>query len=301
MAMIQAFFTKSYIQSMAGDSLFNTSVNVSVPDFDIYEHDFSKVIADDRKTDLSLKKIAEAARSDQRVFTSLAHSVVTCAISLLLYWNSQSTVILIIMGCVTVINSLLSFGLFINFGPLARQFCFIGYRPLYLQPLSMNPYPLYQPLQSTNAWDHALFLLAELNLICLLYFGSRYLTISGRQTRVVIEVTCPHTCILLPVFHLPLCPSFYLAMFPSRIASIRDEGHLRPRLHVLSPGFVMRSILDQKSVSIQRFVLDGIYASYFDLTVVFICIFITKAFHSPYQHKRKNHPPLMFSSVYSSI
>ena len=66
MAMIQAFFNQSYIRNLAGDSFFNTSMNISVPAFDIYEHDFSQVTADDKKTDLSLKKIAKAAKTDQR-------------------------------------------------------------------------------------------------------------------------------------------------------------------------------------------------------------------------------------------
>ena len=54
----------------------------------------------------------------------------------------------------------------------------------------------------------------------------------------------------MPIFHLPLCPSFYLAAFPSQIDNLRVEGHFRPKLHVSWPGFAMRSILDSKRVCI---------------------------------------------------
>ena len=96
MAMIQEFFNQSYIKNLAGDSFFNTTMSISVPAFEIYEHDFSQSIADDKKTDLSLKKIATAAKKDQKIFTSLAHSVASGAIALPSTWNSHSTIILIV-------------------------------------------------------------------------------------------------------------------------------------------------------------------------------------------------------------
>ena len=175
MAMIRAFFNDSYIQSLAGDSFFNTSRSVSVPDFDIYEHDFSKVIADDKKTDLTLKKIVEASKSDQQIFTSLAHSVVSGAISLPSNWDSQSTVILIIIGCVMVLNALLSFWLIYKFRTLRAAILFhrvsATLPPAFIyEPILTIPTPsVFQYLQSIIAWYHALFLLAALNLICLLY------------------------------------------------------------------------------------------------------------------------------------
>ena len=256
MAMIQEFFNHSYIQNLACDSYFNATMNISVPAFKIYEHDFSQVIADDRKTDLSLKKIAKAAKTDEKIFTSLAHSVVSGAIPLPSTWSSHSTIIFVVIGCVTVLNFLITIWLMYKFRTLRAAILFHRVSAtlptaFVYEAMPTIPTPtVIQYLQSNIAWDHAIFLLTILNLIFILYFCRRSLKSSGRQTSIVIEVNCPHACILVPIFHLPLCPSFYLAAFPSQIENLRVNGHLRPKLHVSWPGFAMRSILDNTRVSI---------------------------------------------------
>ena len=243
-------------------------MNISVPAFEIYEHDFSQSIADDKKTDLSLKKIATAAKKDQKIFTSLAHSVASGAIALPSTWNSHSTIILIVIRCVAVINFLITIWLMYKFRTLRAAILFHRVSAtlptaFVYEAMPTIPIPtVFQFLQSNIAWDHAIFLLTILNLLFILYFCRRSLKSSGRETSIVIEVTCPHACILVPIFHLPLCPSFYLAAFPSQIENLPIKGQLRPNLHVSWPGFAMRSILDNTRVSIPTEIRINPYTSW---------------------------------------
>ena len=268
LALIQNFFNDSYIKSLTGDSFFNTTVNVSLPTFDLYEHKFSDLVADDKNNDLSLKKMAQAAKSDKQIFTSLAHSMVAGEVSLPPSWSDKYNIILIITGSMMIINFLITLWLIFKFRTLRAAVLFhrvsATLPPTFIyETIPTIPTPsVIETLQSSISWDHMIFLLAILNLFCILYFGSRYFTPPQRQTNVVIEVATQSTCVMLNVIQLPMCPSFYVARFPTDTIDIRVYGYLRPSLHISWSDFQIHSVKDMKDVHMPRKLKVGLITAW---------------------------------------
>ena len=48
---------------------------MSIPEFEFYNHSIHDVLANDQKAHLSLKKKAKAVKNDQKIFSSLAETI----------------------------------------------------------------------------------------------------------------------------------------------------------------------------------------------------------------------------------
>jgi hypothetical protein len=58
------------------DTSFNTSINFKIPEFKTYKHKMSKILADDTKYSLNLKKMAKRVKKDKVIFSNLAESLI---------------------------------------------------------------------------------------------------------------------------------------------------------------------------------------------------------------------------------
>ena len=94
LALLQNFFNDSALQQITGNSLFQNPLKVNVPNFRIYNHTMSSIMADDRKSHLNLKKMAEVTRKDSVVFQSLSDSLLSGEISIDEDWPSQDDILL---------------------------------------------------------------------------------------------------------------------------------------------------------------------------------------------------------------
>ena len=81
LALIQQFFSTETYNSLMGDTTFTEPVTMNIPNFRIYNHSFSKFIAQDQDLHLSLKRIAQATKKDQVVFKSLSEPLLDGQIS----------------------------------------------------------------------------------------------------------------------------------------------------------------------------------------------------------------------------
>ena len=72
LALLHSFFGFDKTRSIFGDSYFSQEANITVPDFKLYEHNFKEILVSDRSDHFSLKKMAKAARNDEKIFQNLA-------------------------------------------------------------------------------------------------------------------------------------------------------------------------------------------------------------------------------------
>ena len=77
LALLVHFFPTDILETIAGDTSFSSPVDPKIPKFDIYEHNFSNIIADDKETQLSLKVVAQRAKSQQKVYKTLSHKILS--------------------------------------------------------------------------------------------------------------------------------------------------------------------------------------------------------------------------------
>ena len=68
LALLQQFFKPSVIKHINADTAFLRPVNISTPAFKIYKHKMNNILADDVKSHLSLKRMADRAKNDETIF-----------------------------------------------------------------------------------------------------------------------------------------------------------------------------------------------------------------------------------------
>ena len=68
---LQPFFNESKLRHLAADSTFAIPLNVVVPGFNIYTNNFKHRIAADKSLHWNMKKMAQAAKQDERIYQSL--------------------------------------------------------------------------------------------------------------------------------------------------------------------------------------------------------------------------------------
>ena len=71
---------------------FQSPINLSVPVFNIYNDSFSSIIANDQIAHLSLQKMAEAAKKEQKVFKSLAEPLIDGLIDIAPSWPTTNDI-----------------------------------------------------------------------------------------------------------------------------------------------------------------------------------------------------------------
>lgn len=70
--LLQHFFENKHFENIMADTSFANPVNMSVPTFNLYSHEMNDIMVDDKKSHLSLSKMAEYAKRNATIFQSLA-------------------------------------------------------------------------------------------------------------------------------------------------------------------------------------------------------------------------------------
>ena len=83
LALLQQYFGESELNHIFADTTFLRPINMSVPAFQFYNHSFQQIIANDQESHLSLKRMAKAAKQDQKIFKNLAEPLIDGRIDIL--------------------------------------------------------------------------------------------------------------------------------------------------------------------------------------------------------------------------
>ncbi|KAJ8315285.1 hypothetical protein KUTeg_007435, partial [Tegillarca granosa] len=103
LALLQHFFSSETYGSIMGDTTFSKPIDITIPQFKIFNHVFSKVVAQDQQSHLSLKRMAKAAAKDQTIFSTLSDSLLDGQITINSTWPSLSELLTIISCAISVI------------------------------------------------------------------------------------------------------------------------------------------------------------------------------------------------------
>jgi len=60
--LIQNFFAPETYNSILGDTVFQSPIDINIPDIHIYNHSFSNILAQDKQLHLSLKRVAQGTQ-----------------------------------------------------------------------------------------------------------------------------------------------------------------------------------------------------------------------------------------------
>lgn len=93
LALLQEFFSDLLSKSISGDTTFLDPIQVNLPDFKLYSHDYDKLLAADQKAHLNLTKMVQVAKKDQIIFKSLAEPLLDGYTEINSSWPSVSDIV----------------------------------------------------------------------------------------------------------------------------------------------------------------------------------------------------------------
>ncbi|KAK3099326.1 hypothetical protein FSP39_002667 [Pinctada imbricata] len=222
LALLQEFFDESKLNSIFGDTTFPTPINLTIPEFQMFNHSFSNIVANDQKMHLSLKRIAKATREDQKVFKSLAEPILDGQIKLEPSWPSNTDIIALVSLSVAalcmVVLAILIFKIRkLSVALLVLQqvqhaktqtvpsFIYNAVRPTTTESSSVLNF-----LQEDISWSHLSVIIGIVVIVILvLILALLYKSKSKKCTSITLELTSGGTCVMIPVMELSMCPSYY--------------------------------------------------------------------------------------------
>ena len=215
LALLQQYFDTKVLDSIQAHTTYPEPLNISVPDFKIFEHQYSKIVATEQYEHLSLKKMALQAKQYKTVFTSLADPLLESSIK---SDNSFSwvTVLAASSTALTVICTIAVTFLFrkyrrINQLLLTSQL--IAQAKAMPIDLPSFIYTTLAPVTTTNSPTFDIDSIPPSNVltlvlcitVILLYKVVRYFCRSIQTSTLILEVTNGYSSIQFPCLKLPKC------------------------------------------------------------------------------------------------
>ena len=298
LALLQQFCNDSKLLSVFGDTTFIEPVNVLLPGFKMYEHNFNQFLVDDSKAHLNVTKMVQAAKNDSLIFQSLAEPLLDGMISLDSEWPDVNAILIFITMPIAVLSFIACIWSFYKIRKLvilvtalqqissAKSVHVKSGAPSFIYNVHNQPTttenPMFEGLQTDFGWNHVSVLLSTL-VICILFsmvFYHWYQSRNRKCTKIVLELTTGGECLLVPVLNLPLCPSFWHITPPTDIFNVRIESsHFSHKLCLDWPGFEIANVSNTNTVGVkcsfplswyQKYVISKILQQPFDIHILVV-------------------------------
>jgi hypothetical protein len=271
LALLQHFFDNTFVKNILADTIFQTAVNVTVPNIKLFEHDMTSVIANDHKAHLSLSKMADIVKHDKIVFQSLAEPLLDGQIQLPSNWPSSTDIIVYCLISVTII---LVFLLTWTILRLRKLIILVGVlqKAQPAKALVTNvPSFIYKSAPTDKTvnqnfnlsldltWEHANFIVLltiVLSLVIILY---KYLK-NRHRAMLCLEIASGKNSVLLDVMHLPLCPSNLNIQTPNQIDDLQLKDSIcSSTLMVSWPNFIIKNKMNETILQVENEIPVPIY------------------------------------------
>lgn len=262
LALMQNFFDNSKLEHIFADTTFSSPINMSIPNFKLYNHDMHNIMADDKQSHLSLSRMAEAAKKDAKIFQSLAEPLLDGQISIQTQWPDLNAILVLITMSTTAISIMLLVWTFFKIRKLSAAILVLQQCKGIKSMSTTLPSFIYdsqappKSFESTSfdfislEWDHAIVALILLMFLFLVYF---FYTVRNKQNNptLCLEITNTKRSILVDLIKLPLCPSHCKTSAPDSISDVDITGHwLAPRLKIQWLNFTMVNKMSNKQIEL---------------------------------------------------
>ena len=228
--LVQHFFTDPIFQNLLADSAFSKPLNVSVPNFNIYQHHMHDILADDRSNHLNLSRMATLAKQDTVAFQSLSEPLLDGLLYLNTSWPSTTDIITLASLVVAVFAIVLSIWSCFKMKKLASTVLLLQQAKVVKGMSTGLPQFIYtHKPKPTDApafnfdihitWDHIIFVLGLVN-IAFLCFNLWRFTFWQSHSKLLLEFTSGDTCLFIPILKLPLCSSYCDITLPEDVSNV---------------------------------------------------------------------------------
>lgn len=210
LAMLQQFFSTDILADIEAHSTFTDTLNVTLPKFNIFNHNYSNIIAKENYEHLNLKKMIDIAKKNNIIYTSLAEPLLQSQ-----FTASEKFPIEILLASISIVIALLAL-----IGLIAMVLKFKRFSLLYASALLTTtahaslPSFIYTTTTETQvqvdtsdslyditAFHIFIFILG----IVIIYKCIRICLKKTEGNLLIIEVTNGSQCVQIPLMFLPLC------------------------------------------------------------------------------------------------
>ena len=263
MAVLQEFYTEELLHEIEADTIYANRPIVETPSFNLFSHNWTDFLAGDTKSSLKLKKVAQAVRDEQQVFTHLAEPILDALsdqLGKLDLFSWQNLVIFINLAHTVISFALIGYLLVkINMMQAALTALALvkqadSQDSFYLLPCQTTTTIAPTPEPTVNAdltVDRILmYTMIILSSITLLYLLNSKLHNKTQRSSFGLEISNNTQCVLVKLFDVPNCPRFYHCQSDDFFSNIQVEGCLFPRFTWNKGSLMMTHVLDQSRPAI---------------------------------------------------
>lgn len=232
--LLQKFFNNDQFQHIFADSTFLSPLNVTVPQFNIYNHEMSKVLADDVKNHLNLSKMVEIAKNDDIVFQTLAEPILDGQLAIKADWPDFNGILTLVALSFAVATTVVLVWMFFKLRRLSAALIVLQQIQNVKALHTTLPSFVYTQKPTTASvnyfdfnislsWEHANFLFLILNTLLLMVLVLKLVKFR-RAPMLMLEVTSVNQCVFIPIMKLPTCPSLVTMNIPESVTHIQICG-----------------------------------------------------------------------------
>jgi len=258
--LLHKFFDTSKFQHIFGDSTFLQPLNVTVPNFKIYNHQMSQVLANDVKNHLNLSKMVEIAKNDRIVFQTLAEPLAHGLIQIPISWPDLNGILILAGLGFTLVTTILLFGMGFKIKTMSATLLTLQQAQNANALPSTLPSFVYTHKPTTEAstfdfnlelsWEHGIMILLFINTVVVLFILLKMLKLH-KSPRLLMEVVSKDECTFIPIMKLPLCPSLAKLNLPPSVSEIKIVGNcFFPQLKINWTGFTVLNSSTEQSIAV---------------------------------------------------
>ena len=244
LAVLQNFFQPQELEAITGDSLFDSPVQITIPEFKIFKHNFSEIVAGDQKHHLSLQRAAAAAKADDYIFQTLADPILDGRLpeldtiwSIIIKYLSMATAsVTAVLGLIVVWQLYKIRSLTIAVAILQKSTtssAIVHTHP----PLLYNEHdnvatekPSMEILESAETYDNLAYLALVLAFAGLIFYVIR--KVRNCKTTLILEVTTGSSCVRIPTLSIPNCPKSVHCTALETVKSIDINRGILPSIRI---------------------------------------------------------------------
>ena len=264
LAILQHFFDDTKIANILANTTFPNPVSISLPNFTIYKNKMSHIFAKDEKYHLNLKKLVTRVKKQNTIYSTLADSMVDGQIDLNFEsWPTTNDILSLIAIIITSLNTVVLIWLFYKFKVIAAAIAI--YQPVQSSATTLPNFK-FQPattqapstwinvLNSNITWDHAVFTLAFISFLMTIFLVIKSFKRTNMNTKLCLEITTGFNCVCIPIFSMPLCPTYWDVQYPNIIDNLTVVNYFRPKLHISYPNFTVRNKNTSQFISVPEII-----------------------------------------------
>ena len=214
LALLQEYFEESALQNITAESTFHSSLNITTPPFQIYNHGISEVLSNDMKSHMSLKKMIKMSKQNKLMFTSLAESMYNSASYI--QESFPTELLLSITATGLSVTALILFSFLLrkyqyvamvlaanNLIPKVEAYTTLPSFHYNFETKETMPDGPYSIITLADVSEVSNLILIKIVIMLFIIFCIKHIITSKPSTVLVLEVTDGNKCIQLPIQQLP--------------------------------------------------------------------------------------------------